>query len=91
MLEYVDKYKKIKIGSKISVKMVFMLYGNRQVPSSFIDWSRRYGNKFTVESIQKVDQSAMITVEEVRGSLEYDQVVPIKQSERILNWHKEKK
>jgi hypothetical protein len=68
-----------------------MLPGPRQVSLRFIEWSRRYGNSFTVESIQEVDQSVMITVDEVSGFLEYDQITIIKKSKRIINWHREKK
>lgn len=91
MFEFVDYYKKIRIGSKIKVKALFMVHGRRQVPFTFVEWSRRYRNIFTVSAIQDMGESAMISVEEVRGSLEYDQIIPLKKSTRVLNWHREKK
>jgi len=91
MFEFVEHYKKIKVGSKIQIKAAYLLYGRRQVSRVFIDWIRRYRNVFVVESIQEIGTSAMIVVEEVSGYLEHDQVLPLKKSKRVLNWHKEKK
>jgi hypothetical protein len=91
MLDFVDQYKKIKVGSKIQVKVLYLMHGSRQVPLTFVEWAKRYRNVFTVDAIQEVDDSAMITVEEVKGAVEYDQIVPLKKSTRVLNWHREKK
>lgn len=91
MFEFVDHYKKIKVGSKIKIKSFYLTYGSRQVDVDFIERAVIFGNVFKVESIQEINQSAMITVEEVKGFLEYDQVTPITQSKRIINWHREKK
>lgn len=91
MNEFLDKFKEIRIGSKIKVKRLFMMFGRRQVPLTFVEWSRRYRNIFTVDTIQEFGSSAMISVKEVKGAVEYDQIVPLKKSMRVLNWHREKR
>lgn len=90
MFEFVDRYKKVKIGSKIEIKEQFLKPHRRQVPYGFIEWVKRFKNEFTVSSIQQIEDSAMISVEEVNGSIEYDQFLVFR-SKRVLNWHKEKK
>jgi len=91
MFEFVDYFKNIKVGGKIKIRPLYLMFGSRQVPKNFIEWSRRKRNKFTIESIQKLDKTAMVTVEEVPGILEYDQIVPLVIKTRILHWHREKK
>jgi len=91
MLEFVDKYKRIRVGAKVKVKELFMMPGRRQVPLIFLNWVLRYRNVFTVVSIQKGDDMAIICLEEIAGFLEYDQIVPLKKNTRVLNWHREKK
>lgn len=88
MNNFVDEYKKVKIGSKIKIKIFFLMHGRRRVPYVFLEWISRYKNQFTVESIQEVNDSAMISVEEVNGSVEYDQIEVLGRSKRILNWHR---
>lgn len=90
MFEFVDRHKKIKIGSKIRIMATYVLKHPRQVPHTFVEWIKRYRNIFVIKTIQEVDESAMVTVEEVQGYLEYDQIIPLKENKRVLNWHREK-
>ena len=85
MFEFVDRYGKIKIGSKIRIKSSFFS-GNRAIPTAFFEWIRRYGNIFTVNTIYKIADTAMISVEEMKGHLEYDQVSL--KNRKVINWHR---
>lgn len=85
---FVERYKKVRVGSRIKIKTLYMMFGRRQVPLTFIEWIKRYGNIFTVETIQEFDGSAMLTVEEVKGAVEYDQIITLTRSKRVLNWHR---
>lgn len=88
MNNFVDRYKKVKVGSRVKIKLFFLMTGRRRVPFVFLEWIKRYKNSFTVESIQEVGNSAMISVEEVNGAVEYDQIEVLGASKRILNWRK---
>ena len=85
---FVDRYKKIKIGSKIRIRACYILHGSRQVPHTFIEWIARNGNLFTVEGIFETSGTALINVEEVNGAVEYDQIKKVSQSKRMLNWRR---
>jgi hypothetical protein len=78
--DFVDTFKRIKVGGKIKIKTSCILHvGNNhlRVPNSFINYIKNNSNKFTVSTIQEInDDNAMVTVFEVGGVLEYFQVTP---------------
>jgi len=87
--EFVDEFKNIKVGDKVKIKRSCIPPcppGFIPVPSDFVLHIRLYCNRFTIRSIQEIDDdSAMIGVEEVKGVLEYPQVNPYNGSNRIIN------
>lgn len=80
LYDFVDEYKKIKVGGKIKVKSECLPPGMKGfiiVPKDFQKYVKKYSNKFTVRAIQEIDEgNAMIAVFEVQGVLEYSQLEP---------------
>lgn len=71
--EFVDSFKNIRIGSKITILGKYF----RIVPNAFFEYLSFNRNIFTVRTIQEIDDdNAMICVEEVQGVLEYAQINP---------------
>ncbi len=97
LYEFVDEFKKIKIGEKVKIKNRCLCSKSQVHPSSvsknYVRWIFQMyidlnSNKFTVKDIQDIgEDNAMITVHEVEGSLEYLQVEPFlfKGTVRVLN------
>lgn len=89
LYEFVDEFKGVKIGDEIKVKKGCLppyLPGHIPVPSDFILYIRMFTNRFTVRTIQEIDDnSVMIGVDEVGGVLEYPQIQVYSNSLRIIN------
>lgn len=92
--DFLDRFKDIEVGQKIRIRTACIYHPRRYksmpVHSDFIQFIKTRSNKFTVDTIQEYDDDAvLITVEEVAGTLEYEQVEPIGQRRsKVFNWHK---
>jgi len=80
IFEFVDKFRNIQVGQNIKIFERWI----PRIPQSFSDFIKKFGNKFTVREIQKIDyDNAMILVHESDEVLEYYQISPL--NTRILN------
>lgn len=90
LYEFVDKFKGIRVGDTIKVKKECLPpFSSTHVPASVdvIEWINRYGNHFKVDGIQEIENdNAIFTLYEVKGVLDYYQIVYYIDSIRVINF-----
>jgi len=92
MQEFIDEFKDIKVGQKIRIRTKYIYHPRRYMPihSNFLNFIKTSSNQFTVDTMQLYDgdETVLIAVEEVVGSLEYEQIEPVGQGSKVFNWHR---
>ena len=86
--EFVEEFKDISIGDTVKVIRDCIppcASGVIPVSSNFVQYIRLLANRFTVRTIQEINNSAMIGVDEVKGALEYSQIKLYTGSIRMIN------
>jgi hypothetical protein len=87
--EFVEEFKDISVGDTVKIVRGCIppcASGFIPVPPDFVQYIRLLANRFTVRTIQEIDDdSAMIGVDEVKGVLEYPQIKLYTGSTRMIN------